>query len=328
MNLTVPQRCLAALGLAVLIGCSNPARVQGVGASIASDTLAPSLSFSLGRGPTGATKPLERGVDQISYFRGDPGRAPDLTARVDEPCTAGCTPPARDWLLEEPLSAHRDFDDFGPSLGRDLQAHATWETVGLLLAGGAASLAVRETLDDDVDDWTAESPNRWGDVNDGLSVVGNPAHHFAAAAALWGTSLAFEDPELHSLSGSMMNALVITGASTLLLKLIADSDSPNGESLGWPSGHTASSVTMAAVLDEYYGPWVGVPAYLVAGAVAWERIDDREHDLSDVVFGAALGYAVGKVVARNHLAEQARLPIVPYVNPLDGSPGVGLEMRY
>ena len=37
---------------------------------------------------------------------------------------------------------------------------------------------------------------------------------------------------------------------------------------------------------------------------------------------------VGKVVARNHLDEQTRLPIVPYVNPLDGSPGVGLEIEY
>jgi len=47
-------------------------------------------------------------------------------------------------------------------------------------------------------------------------------------------------------------------------------------------------MTLAAVLDEYYGPLVGIPLYGLAGMVGLERMDDREHHFSDVVFGAVL----------------------------------------
>lgn len=226
------------------------------------------------------------------------------------------------------LSARSDLRGLPASLGRDV--HALWDcdTAAVLLIGAGASLAVRETIDDDVAAWTAETPHRWGDGNDFFSVVGNPGHHFAAAAALWATSLTLGDADLHELSGTMFNALVLTNASTLLLKVAANTEPPNGESLGWPSGHTSSSVAMAAVLDEYYGPRVGIPAYALAGLIAWSRIDDREHDLSDVVFGAALGYAIGKAVAVNHRAVVGPMEMVPYLNPLDGSVGVGLEGRF
>jgi membrane-associated phospholipid phosphatase len=328
MSLLEFHRPVVALALAMLAGCTTSGELGGFAATLDSDTLAPSFAYTSGDESAQTSQPPGPRGDRAVYYHGDRGLPIEGPTSFGAPCSADCERPHREWTLEEPLCASRDFDDFVPSLGRDLGALATWHTAGILLAGGAASLAIRETVDDDVADWTAENPNRWGEINDVIGAVGNPGLHFAAAAALWGTSLTWDDPELHSLSGSLMNALVITGASTLALKLIADTDAPNDEDLGWPSGHTSSSVTVAAVLDEYYGPWVGVPAYLVAGAVAWERIDDREHDLSDVIFGAALGYVVGKVVAHNHLAEQHRPLLVPYVNPLDGSPGVGLEIEY
>ena len=73
------------------------------------------------------------------------------------------------------------------------------------------------------------------------------------------------------------------------------------------------------MLDEYYGLQAGLPAYALAGLIGWSRLDERDHDLSDVVFGAALGFVIGKSVARDHLYGDSRVRLLPYVHPTDGT---------
>jgi hypothetical protein len=51
-------------------------------------------------------------------------------------------------------------------------------------------------------------------------------------------------------------------------------------------------------------------------------MDDREHHFSDVLFGAALGYIVGKTVARDHSPEILGGRIIPYVDPYHGTSGL------
>ena len=60
----------------------------------------------------------------------------------------------------------------------------------------------------------------------------------------------------------------------------------------------------------------------LSGLVAYERMDDREHHFSDVVFGAALGFVVGKTVAKGHSPEIFGGQIVPYVSPYSGGSGL------
>jgi membrane-associated phospholipid phosphatase len=318
-------RAVGPVLLAVFGGCS--ASVPHLGVHADSDTRAAafSLQFTAADENTQDTPslrpPAAKTIREVS--------ANVATQLPTEPVQTQESP-LPDHVSSEPeaFTFHDDLRALGPGLAGDLRALANWETVGILAAGGAASLAVRETVDDDVDDWTLESLHRWGNADEVLAALGNPAHHFAAAGVLWGTSLATQDPELHDLSGAMTSALILTNASTLLLKIAANSDAPNGEAHGWPSGHTSSSFTMAAVLDEFYGPWIGVPAYGLAGLVAFSRIDDREHDLSDVIFGAALGYGIGKVVAARHHCESNGITLLPYLEPVEGTTGVALEKRY
>ena len=261
----------------------------------------------------------------LSALPGERLSEPDGGQRLLEPLPTGFG--AAPQFFDPKEIFHHDVHDFFPSLCRDVRETANWHNGLLLLAGGGASLAVRETLDDEVSDDTAGHPNRWGRGTDVLGAIGNPAHHLAATAVLYGWSLHTQDDHLHSLSGALFNALVLTDLSTLGLKLVADTGTPNGEDFGWPSGHTASSVAVAAVLDEYYGHGVGLPAYVLAGLVGWARIDDREHELSDVVFGAALGYVIGKSVAGNHHAELFGMQFTPYAD-YRGTPGIGLEHSF
>jgi hypothetical protein len=68
----------------------------------------------------------------------------------------------------------------------------------------------------------------------------------------------------------------------------------------------------AAVMHEYYGWQAGVPLYMLAGYSAATRLEDREHDLSDVIFGAALGLVVGHSVVQGELPQVAGFHLLPY----------------
>jgi PAP2 superfamily len=221
-----------------------------------------------------------------------------------------------------------DKADFLDVFCSDIEALCTRENALTLVVAGGVSLVFHETLDDDVADYTSDHPNRWGKIQDAIGGIGNPLHHLAFASGLYVYSLMEEDGELHEFSRSLFNATAITAVSTTLLKFAANTERPNGDPRGWPSGHTASSFAFAAVLDEYYGHWIGIPAYALSGLVAWERIDDREHDLSDVVFGAAMGYVIGRTVASQHRARFCGFQVEPYMDPATGANGVGLERHF
>jgi len=66
---------------------------------------------------------------------------------------------------------------------------------------------------------------------------------------------------------------------------------------GWPSGHTASAFSAAAVLSEIYkdNTLLKVGVYSYAALTAFS-VGISAHWVSDVVAGALIGYAVGKAV--------------------------------
>jgi len=68
----------------------------------------------------------------------------------------------------------------------------------------------------------------------------------------------------------------------------------------FPSGHTSSIFALMTVLSRRsHLLWISALAYGFAGSVAFQRMLDRKHWASDVFFGAALGYYVGRSVTGN-----------------------------
>jgi membrane-associated phospholipid phosphatase len=91
---------------------------------------------------------------------------------------------------------------------------------------------------------------------------------------------------------ALTKSLGLAAVSTLALNSIIDKDSPNGESSdAFPSGHSAIAFGSAAFIQKRYGWRPGIPAYVVASYVAWLRVQTDDHDLADVVGGAAVGIA-------------------------------------
>ena len=71
----------------------------------------------------------------------------------------------------------------------------------------------------------------------------------------------------------------------------------------FPSGHAIDAWSLATVVAQEYGhhrPLVQIGAYGLATAVSLSRYTGRNHFLSDVLVGSALGYGIGRYVYHKH----------------------------
>lgn len=270
-----------------------------------------------------------------SVFRapGFAGGAPEFEVRFAAgPANFESSVPPFPHRAGNPPSFRDDIGGFLPGVWRDAQGVAGSENLVILGTALAAAIGIRQDLDDEVREEVAAHPNRWGDAGRFLGKLGEAQVQVPVLGLLWGTSLWTRDTELNELSHTLFSAYTINGLSVLAIKGISDTDRPdpdwNGGRWGFPSFHAASSFAIAGVLEEYYGWGVGVPSYTLAGLISWSRIDEQDHDLSDVVFGAALGWVIGKSVAGQHLRGDGRVVLMPWSHPLEGGTGVALEVRY
>lgn len=250
-----------------------------------------------------------------------------------EPTSAPASQPAESTSARTTVE-RGPLPGFGATITRDLKElpellwHDTKKVYGdpgnliFLLAAGGVSGAMRPEVDDDIEDHYERHHTFRGDWPDTFGAIGNPITHFALAGVWYVAGQQFQDIKTYEVGKRAISALTISGVSTTLLKLAACTDSPNGEEWAWPSGHVSSTMALATVLNDAYGPFVGVPMFGLTGLVAVERLDDGEHSFSDVVFGAALGWVVAETVMKEHRPEIFGGEIVPYADPMNRAAGV------
>lgn len=106
-------------------------------------------------------------------------------------------------------------------------------------------------------------------------------------------------------------ALIDTGLVTEALKLASGRTRPLHEDgrgdffdsgNSFPSGHSTTAWTLATVIAKEYKhrPLVKWGAYGLAAAVSVSRYTGRNHFLSDVLVGSAIGYGIGNYVYKAH----------------------------
>ena len=232
----------------------------------------------------------------------------------------------------EPFRFLDDAKSFPGVFWEDAKSLVTWQNAVILGAAGAGAVYVRDNWDNRVRYETAEHPLRWGQGSVVLRQFGEYSYQVPILAGVYAASLWTQDPKLHEFSVSTFSAYGLNAIITVSLKGITNTTRPttqfeNGH-YGFPSYHASSTFTIAASLDEFYGWKVGVPAYVLAGLVSWSRIDQREHDLSDVLFGAVLGVVVGKTVSAAHLERQLNVKISPYYDVQNQAAGISVEKRF
>lgn len=116
--------------------------------------------------------------------------------------------------------------------------------------------------------------------------------------------------ELIRTGGRLAATLAVSGATATLVKLALGRQRPHENVEGdsdeflpfsgheaMPSGHSAIAFTLATALaDDIDRTWATVGLYTLASGVAWSRLNDDKHWLSDVAAGAALGITSAKVM--------------------------------
>ena len=202
------------------------------------------------------------------------------------------------------------------------------EYVPLLLLTAGGSVALHSSrADRNIADFFDKNSVMNDQVDKITDLIGGPGIHFAATGLWYLIAEDENDLAAKEHAWTMLKALSITGAATIGLKAIVNNETPNGKRLAWPSGHTSSSFTVAAVLDELYGPKVGIPAYLGAGFVGYRMMDSGDHWASDVLFGAVLGYIVGHHIAGKHVEiELGGFEVVPYTGTVHDENVLGISL--
>jgi membrane-associated phospholipid phosphatase len=112
-------------------------------------------------------------------------------------------------------------------------------------------------------------------------------------------------------------ALTADGASALVtygLKFTVNRPRPEGETersnSSFPSGHATGAFALATVFAHQY-PRAAIPCYAAATGIALSRVYLGRHYPSDVLAGAAIGYATARIAIhfRDRIID-CRLPLI------------------
>ena len=120
-------------------------------------------------------------------------------------------------------------------------------------------------------------------------------------------------------------ASVVAGGTCLLLKNVITAARPDRSNYNtFPSGHTVLGFVGAELIRMNYGWAWGLGAYTVASAVAFMRVYQGRHWVSDVLFGAGLGILgahAGEWLMEpfKKLFNIAPLTFAPTLDPMSGT---------
>lgn len=123
-------------------------------------------------------------------------------------------------------------------------------------------------------------------------------------------------PEILEWSSLMLETLGLTQSHHIIQKLLIGREGPtNGDGLGivygptrgyeffpsgTPSGHTASVFALTTLTMDYFDTlWLDILGYTIYSYICASVLYNNQHFISDVVWGAPLGYFIGKWVVRH-----------------------------
>lgn len=171
----------------------------------------------------------------------------------------------------------------------DLARLGAMPSIAVLGAGGAAALAVHPADARSVRSLSGSIAAE--ESLDGGATLGGAPVQIGIAAGVYGLGLATHNGAAAETGSALVETQIVQSAITEGLKYTVDRTRPNGGHHSFPSGHSAASFTTADIVLQRFGWRAGALAYVAAAYVGASRISDRDHYLSDVVFGAAVGIA-------------------------------------
>lgn len=211
----------------------------------------------------------------------------------------------------------RPFARIVPNFITDLRRLPSLDTAVVLGVGGLLSAVAYQN---DVH-FTKQASA--GGTDQIFAVGGSMGDGYVQAGIAVGVYAAGRLSKSHAVAhvgADLIRAQLLTGVLTHTLKLATSRHRPTGEddsltsTYSFPSGHAAASWTSATVVWRHFGWRVGVPASTLAAFVSASRLQQNQHYMSDVLFGAALGIASARTATIGH--GQRRLAVTPV--PMSG----------
>ena len=203
---------------------------------------------------------------------------------------------------------------------------------GAAALGGISALML---LDGSVRHFVQDNRTQTGnDVASAVRHFGQPEVYATVPAGLLLAGAISHNPRLTHMGWRVVSALAVTGAVTAGVKTLSGRARPDNPGIdgdaddfglfsgrdAWPSGHTSMAFALATSLgDELHNPWARWGLYGAATAVAWSRVNDNRHWLSDVATGALVGIASAKFASGRWTIFGVRAPTF-----MAGPRGVGL----
>jgi len=214
--------------------------------------------------------------------------------------------------------AQESLADWSSEFFRDGQIVVTapwhWQAPQWQKAAGLAVItaALMTTTDKNVADYYDRHRHQaMSDAMQGVGDVLSPLALAGYSAAVWGAGQLLPNDTFSRTGFKMGEAVVYSSLITGGIKVIVGRPRPftgadANDFSGWswqdkhqsfPSAHATAAFAAARVLSPQLTPLQRLGAYGAASLVAYSRVYESQHWLSDVVFGAGLGYSVGSVLA-------------------------------
>jgi membrane-associated phospholipid phosphatase len=251
------------------------------------------------------------------------------------------TPPAvalqPDRITGEYITGY--FSDTGKILASPVHLdRCDWLTAGLVI-GATSGLYIADT---NIRNFAQHNQNSTGkSIASVGDAVGNPLYTLPPLGLFYLYGHLNDDSKARHTSLLAFESFAISGAFTWAIKMTTGRPRPftgessttwNGPNLknsdaSFSSGHTQSAFSIATVIAEEYGniPLVPPFVYGLASLTGLSRVYNNKHWASDVFFGAAIGYFVGKTVVRYH-SQQGTSPLT--ITPTANVQGFGLTAEY
>ena len=207
-------------------------------------------------------------------------------------------------------------------------APARWDTRDWMVLGGvAAGIGTVAAFDKDIERAIRGARNNTvTDIFDNVQPFGNE-YAIGIVGSFYIYGELFKDPRakttaLDSIAASAIASGIVTNSFKYVIGRGRPTDRhgaynfrPFSGQDSFSSGHTTEAFALASVISEHYDSlWVQVPAYGLASAVGYARLNNNRHWPSDVLAGATIGTFVGKTVV--HFNQRHRqVSIQPLVGP-------------
>ncbi|MEP7234241.1 MAG: phosphatase PAP2 family protein [Ignavibacteriota bacterium] len=217
-----------------------------------------------------------------------------------------------------------DFPQFGKETGRFFSMPARWDAFDwgtLVLLGGLSAVAMESEISvrdvKFIDRAFYYSPEAVGG-----RMYGELYTPFVLFAAYGGYSLLKDDHKARKIAYEIGQASLYAGAIVYTMKTIIGRSRPyanegklsfhlfsgifDDDHHSFPSGHTTEAFTMSTILSRNaHSPVLKILAYVPAFFTPFSRAYQGFHWISDCLFGAGLGYLIGKWVTDLHENQEA-----------------------